>query len=521
MKTFYLFINNQDIESNKFDFSPMAKNLILHPRETLKLLSNLKKGEIITPEDENKILGKYYLAEEKHIDDAINSSFSAFQTFRKFSLAKKAQILVYFNSLLIQKKDEFVNLLIAEGHPKKLAIWQYENMVNGTSKDNVKFYLSMIEKRIKLKKEEIIITKKPDGVMLLIPPRNAPASNSLVAISALMNGNTIIVKPPQKLPASTIFLWRNIVQKALDKIQAPRGVINIIQGNSVQILDRCLSSEKVKTFFIFGESGQGMKISNSVFANFKKPISELSGNDMMIIWKDAKFNEKLLESILESFLGSTQVCMVPKIILIHYLIYEKLLEFVIKNIRRVKAGLPEDDDTWLSPVGKKKEFFEFLKDAQEKGAEVICGGKTINKDGREDNNGIFIEPTILKIENIPNFQKMLCYQNEIFFPLIPFVKMGLNNESDESIADKMIDLIEKNRYGLRVSIWIKNNYFKNKFINEINNCGSIRINSRHIGFSKFLSTHGGVSLSGGPLGELNYMCLRAGHFQGISIKDAS
>jgi len=144
-----------------------------------------------------------------------------------------------------------------------------------------------------------------------------------------------------------------------------------------------------------------MKISNSVFANFKKPISELSGNDMMIIWKDAKFNEKLLESILESFLGSTQVCMVPKIILIHYLIYEKLLEFVIKNIRRVKAGLPEDDDTWLSPVGKKKEFFEFLKDAQEKGAEVICGGKTINKDGREDNNGIFIEPTILKIENNP------------------------------------------------------------------------------------------------------------------------
>lgn len=518
MKTYYLFINGKDVVSNKCDFSAIVKDLIINPRDTLKILGVLKKEGDINKEQENKILGKYYLADENHIEQAIESAYQAFHSFKKFPLQKRAQILIDVHHELKNKKGEFIELLIAEGHPQRLALWQYENMINGTTKENVNFYLSLIQQKTRSGKEEIFLTKKPDGVILVIPPRNAPASNSFVALSALINGNVLIIKPPQKLPISTIFLWREIVQKALDKNQFPKGVLNIIQGNSSLILKKCLDSEKVKTFFMFGESEHIIEISKEVYSNSKKPILELSGNDITIIWKDVKLNDSLLESILESFLGSSQICMVPKIFLIHHSIYNDLTQFIIDNIKKVKPGLPDSKDTWLSPVGKKKEYFEFLKDAQEKGAKVLCGGKTINHKGKEDNNGMFIQPTLLQIDDCAAFINMLCYQHEIFFPLIPLVKLGDKKMPDEEIADKMIDLVERNKYGLRVSIWIKNKYFKNRFINEINNCGSIRFNSRHIGFSKYISTHGGTGLTGGPLGELNYMCLRAGHLQGISIK---
>ena len=520
MKTYNLYVNGQDVTSSRVEYSPVVTDMLLHPRETLKTISALKKGEDIQKERENSILGKYYLADENHIEQAIESASQAFKVFKNIPIKKRLNMLIDINAELKNKREEFIDLLIAEGHPRRLAVWQYENMVNGTLKENDEFYFSLLQRRIKNgNDEEIILTQKPDGVILVVPPRNAPASNSFVSISALINGNVLIIKPPQKLPISTIFLWREIVQKAADKNKLPKGVINIIQGNSSLILDKCLASEKVKTVFIFGESEQGIELGKKVYSHSKKPILELSGNDTMLIWKDVNLSNPLLESSLEAFLGSTQICMVPKIFLIHPAIYEQYVQFLASNIHQVKAGLPNDNATWLSPVGKKKEYFQFLHDATDKGAKIITGGESINLDGESDPNGLFIQPTLLKIDDYHMFMNMQCFQKEIFFPLIPLVKVGDKNLTDNEIADKMIEITDNNKYGLRISIWLKDQNIRDKFINGINNCGSIRFNSRHIGFSKFMSTHGGTGLTGGPQGEMNYMCLRAGHLQGISVRN--
>ena len=111
-----------------------------------------------------------------------------------------------------------------------------------------------------------------------------------------------------------------------------------------------------------------------IYALGKKPILELSGNDLFLVWKDADINEAS-ESLLDCFLGSTQICMVPKIAIIHNDIYDRLLEKFLEKVRALKFGLPTDAETVFSPVGKIKEFFEFLQDALDKKAELICGGQ--------------------------------------------------------------------------------------------------------------------------------------------------
>lgn len=514
MKSYNLFIDGQDISTDRFDFSPIASEMIVNPRKILKTLSQLKKGEISS---DDSVFAKYYLADEKHIDQAIVAANKAFHAFKKFPFNKRAQIIIDVHSVLKKKKDEFIALLIKEGHPYKLAVWQYDNMINGTSKENINYYMSCIRQRLMDRQEEIIITKKPDGVILVIPPRNAPASNSLVALASILIGNALIIKPPQQLPVSTIFLWREIIQEALEKNHCPKGMVNILQGNSSLIFEKCIESEAIKTVLIFGESEHGIELGKRAYNNSKKPILELSGNDIMVIWKDAKINEKLLDSSLEAFLGSTQICMVPKIFLIHHKIYDKYVESLKNNLYKVKVGLPNNKETWLSPVGKKSEYFKCLQDATDKGGIVLSGGKYMDHNGEEKENGMFIQPTLLKIEDHKSFMEMLCFQHEIFFPLIPLVRIGGPGHSDDEIAQIILDIIEKNRYGLRVSMWINDPIRRNMLVDEINNCGSIRINSRHIGFSKYLSTHGGTGMTGGPLGELNYMFLRAGHLQGVSI----
>jgi acyl-CoA reductase-like NAD-dependent aldehyde dehydrogenase len=239
----------------------------------------------------------------------------------------------------------------------------------------------------------------------------------------------------------------------------------------------------------------------------------------MTVWKDAKLDDNLLQSSLDAFLGSSQICMVPKIFLIHHAIYDKYIEFIIKNIGIVKAGLPEDEDVYLSPVGKMKDYDAFLENALSNGARIATGGKRIDYKGGEDQDGLFIQPTVLNIDNVAALRKTMCYNSEIFFPLIPMVRLGNVKMSDADIMNEAIDAINDNPFGLRASIWIKDKKLRQKFVDEVDMVGSIRVNSRHIGFSRFMATHGGTGNSGGPLGELNYGCLRAGHLQGISIRN--
>jgi acyl-CoA reductase-like NAD-dependent aldehyde dehydrogenase len=219
-----------------------------------------------------------------------------------------------------------------------------------------------------------------------------------------------------------------------------------------------------------------------------------------------------MDSLIEGFLGSTQVCMMPKIALIHEKVFDDFEKGFTKKVKELKVGLPSDKETLLSPISKIKEFFMFLEDALSKGAILICGGKRINHLGKLDEKGFYIQPTLIRIDDIEKAKNMLCIKEEIFFPLIPLIKVS---GSDEEIFNKMVDMVDVHNYGLRTSLWISSGKFTRKFAKELDNCGILRINSRHAGFSYYISTHGGTKRSGGPFGEMNYFWQKTSHLQGV------
>jgi acyl-CoA reductase-like NAD-dependent aldehyde dehydrogenase len=205
--------------------------------------------------------------------------------------------------------------------------------------------------------------------------------------------------------------------------------------------------------------------------------------------------------------------MVPKIALIHQDIYNKLLQKMLDRTKKLKAALPSDPQTTLSPVAKIQEYFEFLNDALEKSAQILYGGQRINYLNQEDENGFFIRPCLLKIVDQKKIWGMKLLKEEIFFPLLPLVKIS---GKDDKIFEEIINLTNSHEFGLRISLWISSPKYLRKFAKELDNCGLLRINSRHIGFSPYLSTHGGTKKSGGPFGEMNYIWQKTSHLQGIS-----
>lgn len=513
LETFTLLVDGKDLDTGSYEYFPYADKLITDFQATREIIRKLKSGE--KPKGyEEYVFARYCINKSDTNIKAIEAAYKASQTFRYFSLAARRKIYDDMYNLLIKHKEEIIKLLILEGHPRKLAKWEFSGMEKGCAKETISFYKEQIRAEVgRHGKETLYWVRKPDGVVCLSPPRNASCSNSFTAALTFLAGNTLIVKPPLRNPISTVYLWKEVVHKALKRNGAPNGTLNIVLGNSDKIMSEWLSSPLVNDIMYFGDSTKGLEIGVRAFQNGKKAILELSGNDMLFVWKDAKLDQAVV-SLIDCFLGSTQICMVPKAAIIHGAVYKNFEEKLLAEVKKLKVGLPSDPETYLSPVVKITEFFDFLQDAINKGAELLCGGQRVNYCDVVDEKGTYIRPTVLRIPLAEKAMQMKCVREENFFPLLPLVKVS--GRSDKEIFEKMMSIANSNEYGLRTSVWVNSDYFTRKFIKNLHNSGLLRINSRHVDFSLYLATHGGTGKTGGPYGEMNYVWQKTSHLQGVS-----
>jgi acyl-CoA reductase-like NAD-dependent aldehyde dehydrogenase len=514
-----LLIRGQGVDTGDYSYLATADEMIKDPISCIKMQRLALKNENDST-IKSKIFAKYCIAHESEIDAAIDAAYIAYEEFRYFSFSKRAKILNDIYELLLDNKKRLLELLILEGHPETLALWEFAGMETAYRPECINYFKTQLRGSFGIHNNESLgWIRKPDGVIVVSPPGNASCSNSMTAGFALLGGNTLIIKPPLRAPIATLYLWHEVFWKALAANHAPKGTINTLVGNSSLIMEKWLSSPYVSDVFFFGDSSTGMRIGARAFQAGKKPILELSGNDALIVWKDA--NIKLAaESLSDAFLGSTQICMVPKKAFVHECVYDQFETDFLAEIKNFKYGLPSAKGVVLTPVVKAEEFFEFLDDAISKGAILISGGKKVNHEGKEDSNGLFIQPTVLRITEWEKALSMKCVREENFFPLIPLicVRGGVKTiDRDSAIFKAMVGMVNQNHYGLRTSVWVDSAFYTAKFIKKLDRSGLLRINSRHTGFSPFLTTHGGPGLSGGPFGEANYVWQKTTHLQNISV----
>ncbi len=517
-KKFYPYVGDEDVDTQKYEFFPYADKFVAEFKKTREYLMQLKRGQV-PPEAHSYIYAQYAVADSDLNRAAVMSAHRAFQEFRRFSVARRRKILDDIRDLLQKEKENLIELLVIEGHPRKLAEWEYSGMLVAISRESLDhFEKEMMQSVGQHGQESIIMVRRPHGVVCVSPPRNA-SSVAFMACLALLAGNTLVIKPPLQMPISSIYMWRNIFGRVLRANGAPKGTVNVVVGNSKQFLEAWLENPCVRCIFFFGDSEMGLEVGKRVFEKGKKPILELAGNDFLVVWKDAPL-EQAADSLLDAFMGSTQICMVPKKALIHEDVYARFVEIFLQKVKTLKVGLPSDPETILSPVGKIPVFYEHLEDAVKKGARMLTGGYRINHRGERDENGLYIMPTVLEVP-VERAYSMRCVAEENFFPLLPLIRVSplsvSGKNKDHNIFETMMGLLEANEYGLRISVWVRDPYYLRRFIEDTHHSGLLRINSRHINFSPYLSTNGGIGKSGGPYGEMNHVWQKTSHLQGISV----
>jgi len=310
--------------------------------------------------------------------------------------------------------------------------------------------------------------------------------------------------------AALLGFVRNMAQE----LGAEGITVNLVSGEGRALTKSWVADPQVDSILFFGDSKTGLRVGRDCAERDKKAVLELSGNDGLVVWQDADL-DGAAEALLECFYGSSQICMVPKFAIVHPEVADAFLDRFLLRVRALTPGFPEDSEVVLTPVFKVGLFLEMLAEAKNEGARVLCGGRRVDVEGRPSHRGLFVEPTVVRVDGFELAERLACVREETFFPLLPVVVP--DSASDGLLLDRTLTFLNTNTYGLRNSLWTRDERAMARFMNEVRNGGILKVNESHIGFLPYIATHGGSGRTGGPFGEMNYACLRLSRLQGIAI----
>ncbi|MFI0235894.1 aldehyde dehydrogenase family protein [Streptomyces sp. NPDC016845] len=514
MISYTQYIDGKDVEGQRWTYVLRASALLRDVDSAFNLKRGLELGR--TTEVTDDVVARCAVGTVADSDRALEAARRASRAYRLLPQETRSRIMLEFNEALTARADELIDLLITEGHPRRLAQWEVSGMLRGTDEATIRWYESQLRQSFQVEGKQLELVRKPDGVVCVNPPQNAAGSNSTMAVFALLVGNAVVVKAPRSSPLGVMFVFRDVLAPILERHGAPPGTLNVVCGNAGGILRSWVSSPLVDDILFFGDSEAGLKLGEECLANGKKAILELAGNDGFVVWRDADL-DAAARALEECFYGSSQICMVPKYAVLHPEIADEFTAIFLDRVRKLRPGYPEDPETLLSPVLKVDKFFDFIAEAREAGGTVLCGGNRVDVDGEPSTRGMFCEPTVVRVDGLERAGGLSIVREETFFPLLPLVVP--ETAPDEQLFERVVDFVDSNLYGLRNSMWTGDPELARHFAESVTNGGTLKINDSHIGFNSVLSTHGGTGRTGGPYGELNYAGLRTSHLQGISWGD--
>ncbi|MEW9532080.1 aldehyde dehydrogenase [Microbispora sp. NPDC049125] len=513
-RSYPLYIGGRDVEGDGWVYTLSARSLLEDVFASISLKRALEKDADSDAWRHPYVVGRCAVAGVEQIDAAIDAAAEAAQEWAAVPLERRMLLGELFREELRRRHDEFVEMLVVEAHPVKLARWELSGLRQLFSKESCDWYRQCMHTEFAHGDRRLIVRRQPDGVVCFNPPQNAPGPSAALSVLPLMAGNAVVVRAPRSIPFSTMYVLRELVVPLLEEIGAPPGVLNIVCSNPKQTMDRWVTSPKVNDIFFIGGVEEGMRYQERCVTNGKKPILELAGNDTIIVWKDADL-ELAAEAVAECFYGSGQICMVPNCVLVHPDVADELIERVREQVKTVRPGYPDDEDVLLSPVRRAERFFALLSQAMAGGATLVTGGERVEVDGTPSPTGVFLQPTVLRVDGLAGARELDVVKHETFFPLLPIVVA--EPAPDEELVESFIDFVNANEYGLRNSVWAGSDEIIDVFVQRIVNGGLLKVNDSHIGFLPYLPSHGGTGLTGGVFGEANYPMLKTSHAQGVSI----
>lgn len=372
---------------------------------------------------------------------AISAAKEAFKTWGRMTGRKRSNILYKAANLLKEDADRIGRILTTEqGKPLKEAILEVKGAADFLlwyAEEASRAYGQWLPTSISAKR--MLVIPQPVGVVGAITPWNFPASMITRKLGpALAAGCTVVLKPAPETPLSAIE-----VVKVFERAGIPQGVINLVTGNAEEIGEAMLTSKDVRMITFTGSTAVGKYLMKESANHVKKIALELGGHAPFIAFEDADLEKATSMVLASKFRNNGQTCICTNRLYVHESIAEQFTKMLIEKVSKLKVGNGLEDHVDLGPLinkGALEKVESQVKDAVNKGAEILTGGKPWNG----DLSGNFYEPTIItKVSD-----EMKIMYEETFGPVMPIQTF--------KTEDEVISKANDTDYGLAAYVFTEN-----------------------------------------------------------------
>ncbi len=398
-------------------------------------------GETFTTVDpgSGEVLAEVCAMQADDVDRAVRAAAKAFSSTRwaRLSPADRGAMLHRLADEVEKRKSIIAQIESLDcGKVYAQAEGDVQNFV-----DTMRYFVEMSlhigpRSTLAVPRHEAWTVRQPWGPCAFIFPWNFPILLAGWGISpALAAGNTVVIKPAEDTPLSTIYLGR-----LAKEVGIPDGVINVVPGLGETAGAALAAHPGLKRMSFTGSPEVGRLVATACGANLVPVKLELGGKGAAVVFGDVDIDEtagKLAQAIT---FHTGQVCCDATRWLIQESIYPELVNACTERLRRVVVGHELDAGTEMGPVVSEKQrrrVLGYLDRGRAEGAELVLEGGPAQVPGRD---GFYVKPALLagSLDNV-------AAREEIFGPVA-----YLTSFRDE---DQAVEMVNSTDYGLANSVW--------------------------------------------------------------------
>ncbi|MFD9635175.1 aldehyde dehydrogenase family protein, partial [Streptomyces violascens] len=374
------------------------------------------------------------LSGQEDVDAAMAAAAAAFPAWRDTTPAERQKVLLKIADAFEERAEELI-AAESENTGKPIELTRTEEVPPMV--DQIRFFAGaarLLEGRSAGEYMEgmtSIVRREPVGVCAQVAPWNYPMMMAVWKFApALAAGNTVVLKPSDTTPASTV-----LIAEIIGAI-VPKGVFNVICGD--RDTGRAMVEHKTPAMAsITGSVRAGMQVAESASKDVKRVHLELGGKAPVVVFEDADIAKAVEDIAVAGYFNAGQDCTAATRVLVHESIHDDFVTALAKAASDTKTGQPDDADVLFGPLNNAnqlKQVSGFI-DRLPAHAKVEAGGHRVGE------QGYFYAPTV--VSGLKQDDEII--QNEVFGPVIT-----VQSFTDEAQALEYANGVE---YALASSVW--------------------------------------------------------------------
>ncbi|MHA7178898.1 aminobutyraldehyde dehydrogenase [Arthrobacter sp. MDB2-24] len=438
--------------------------------------------DIVNPTN-GEVVAQSPVSTPADVDDAMQAAARAFTTWKRTTPSQRQLLLLRLADAVEAASDELVEAQHRNtGQVREMIA--AEEVAAGA--DQLRFFAGaarILEGKSAgeyLEGHTSFVRREPIGVVAQVAPWNYPFLMAIWKIGpALAAGNTVVLKPSDTTPESTLVLAR-LTQGIL-----PDGVLNVVLGTG-ETGAAMIEHPVPGLVSITGSVRAGIAVATAAAKDLKRAHLELGGKAPAIVFADADLT-KTAEAITEfAFFNAGQDCTAITRVLVQEEAHDDLVAAMVAHTATLKTGSEDDSENYFGPLNNINHFnaVNAVVDALPAHCSIATGGK------RAGTKGYFFEPTIITGAR----QDDPVVQQETFGPILTVQTFTTEEEA--------VELANGVDYALASSVWTSNHGTAMRVSRDLD-FGAVWINThimltaemphggfKHSGYGKDLSMYG-------------------------------